>query len=141
MGIDFYPSLPIRMNEVPVIIAIRTTDASKLDRHYKQRTSSKGNLNTYKEKPVSCQNNRRTADRKLANRTGDEVPTVGHLVFKRVYYDSLGFKIRKGDRVVKIEDEEVNYEITEVRSESALGGRQKLVFVHYGGAPERQSIQ
>ena len=72
-------------------------------------------------------------------KAGDETNTLGHLVFRKKYLEEMNVTIKKGDRITEIAGGTVNYDITEVRNESALGGSNLLVFAVYGRAKERAS--
>lgn len=61
--------------------------------------------------------------------TGDTERSSIYLVFRTADLEEQGVEITKGDRVVKVADRNVNFEVTQVRPESPLNGRFLLTYV------------
>ena len=66
-------------------------------------------------------------DDKNVMRGGDSADTVAHLTMRKREYDLLEVKPNKGDLIVKIADEEVSYEIVEIRRAGFLRGKPLLI--------------
>lgn len=123
---------PIRMNPVWVEIAQLNKASTQWDSDYKEPVGGQHDYDSVIQ--VKCQVNLGSKEFKRRERTerGEGQPTFGHLVFKKEYWDRLGLTIKKGDRVKKIAEHDVDFEIMEVRPESPLRGKTLLYYVEFG---------
>jgi len=132
----FYDDLPMMMNLVEVKIARVRLTHTTVDPVYKE-VVGKEERNTV---TLQAQNKTIMESYQYPSASGDETNTSGHLVFKKKYLEEMNVSLKKGDKVVSIAGDTVDYDIIEVRSESALGGNNLLIFAVYGRAKERSSV-
>ncbi len=71
--------------------------------------------------------------------TGDVGRSNMYLVFRTSDLEKQGVEIVKGDRVVKIADQVVDFEVTEIRPESPLNGRFLLKYVELEHVKEKRA--
>jgi hypothetical protein len=128
--------LPFRYNPVDIEIKalvkagrIENVDRPVIDNVFKRPKGVKtwagdGISETIKLKAQVYYENQ---DEKAAMRGGDSPNTVAHLTMRKREFDLLVVKPAKGDLIVKIADEEVSYEITEVRRAGFLRGKALLI--------------
>jgi len=131
-----YGNLPLRMSLVKVKISQLQINHTYIDPVFKEA----GGRESYKEVELEAQNNVNTMYRRTPSRTGDEVFSMGHLVFRKTYLKEKGVTIKRHDKITEIDGDKVNYDIVEIRNESALGGHNLLTFAEYRDAKERASV-
>lgn len=127
--------LPLRMNLVEIKIAQLRMSHTTIDSVYKEVVGKESRKTVILE----GQDKRFRQSQLRAKLGGDETVTAGHLVFKKDYLDNMDVHLRKGDRILEIAGEPVNYDIEEVRYESPLRGKNLLVYVEYREPKERSS--
>jgi len=131
-----YDALPMRMALAKIKIAQLRMSHTHVDRVYGEAVGKEER----KTVTVYGQNNSAAIKRKTATSTGDRINTAGHLVFKKKDLDDAGVVLRTGDYIIEIAGAKVNFEIVEVRPESILGGKQRLIYADYMAAKERSSV-
>ena len=132
----FYKGLPLRMNTVRVKIQLVRMDHTPVDSVYKEVV---GKENT-RLLTIQAQNKMSIQSHLNPSMEGDITVSAGRLVFRRKDLDKHNIKIRKGDKIVEIDQVPVEFDVLEVQYNSALGGSNLLIFVIYGTAKERKSI-
>lgn len=131
-----YDGLPMRMATTKVVIAQLRMSHTHIDKVYKESVGKEER----KTITVYAQNNSRAIKRKSASSTGDKIMTAGHLVFRKKDLDDAGIILRTGDYIIELAGAKVNFEIVEIRPESILGGKQRLIYADYMAAKERSSV-
>lgn len=72
--------------------------------------------------------------------SGDLSLCEGYLVFTRTVFDALTHTpIKKGDKIILVEDQTVDYDVSEVRRTGTLRGRSWLVLVYFMQPSERNA--
>jgi len=121
--------LPERMNTVEIVVRKLSKDRTHWDRDFEEPVTKKDRS---AEVTLHGQVNLGRAGAAFARRspslTGDRVESDGHLVFRKADLDAAGVTLAKGDRVVRIASEDVDFLLTEVRPESPLRGGFLLVY-------------
>lgn len=118
---------PIRFNPVPISIRQLDVAATHVDSDFNEPISRKV------EGTVITVDGQINFGNKIFNeleqsRTGDELTTVGHLLFRKCDLDNASLVLKKGDRVVAIASQATDLIIREVRPESPLNGDFLLIY-------------
>lgn len=133
---SFYDGLPMRMNFVEVkITQVRLTHTT-VDPVYREAVGKESR----KPLTIQAQNKIIKQSSQYPSRSGDETVAFGHLVFRKKDLEEQNVVLKRGDKVVEIDGDKVDYDIVEIRNESALAGGNLLTFATYGVAKERSSI-
>jgi hypothetical protein len=131
---------PARMNLVEIGLRPLARDATAWDEDFREPLTAKA---TAAEVTLRGQVNLGSKQFHGRDRTatGDREPSAGHLVFRKADLDAAGVRPGKGDRVVRIAGEAVDFVITEVRPESPLRGEFRLVYAEFThDVEERESV-
>ena len=118
---------PVFMNLVPISIRQLDTVATHIDSDFREPISRKvqgAPVLLYGQVNLGS----KTYEERETGRTGDEIPTIGHLVFEKAVLDAASVILRKGDRVVGIASQATDLMIREVRPESPLNGDFLLIY-------------
>ena len=129
-------NLPMQMNLVKIKVAQVRISHTYVDKVYKEAVGKENR----KQVEFYAQNNSGIQNRKQASATGDKIRTAGHLVAKRKDLEEKSIELKRGDYIVEIAGDKVNFEIVEVRPESPLGGKPLLTYIDYMAAKERSSV-
>jgi hypothetical protein len=124
--------LPARLNTVEIVVRKLSKDRTHWDPDFEEPIGTKdrseevvlqGQVNL--GKPGSA------FERRSPSLTGDRAESDGHLVFRKADLDAAGVTLAKGDRVVRVAGEAVDFLLAEVRPESPLGGAFLLVYAEF----------
>lgn len=121
---------PFRLNLVEIVLRPLAKADTAWDPDFREPLGAKA---TGKEVTLLGQVNLGSKQLRERDRTatGDREPSEGHLVFRRMDVEAAGIAVKKGDRVVRVAGEPVDFVITEVRPESPLAGKFLLVYAEF----------
>jgi hypothetical protein len=137
--------LPFRMNLIDIEVKalakqdrIPNTDKPVVDNVFKRPKGLKtwagdGYSETIKFKAQVYYENQ---EDKVILRGGDSPDTVAHLTMRKTDYDLLLVKPNKGDLIIKVAEEEVSYEITQIRRAGFLRGKPLLIQIEFEKSKE-----
>ena len=131
---------PTRMNLVEIVLRPLARDATAWDEDFHEPVGAKA---TAAEVTLQGQVNLGSKQFRGRDRTatGDREPSAGHLVFRKSDLGAAGVRLAKGDRVVQVAGEAVDFVITEVRPEAPLRGEFLLVYAEFThDVEERESV-
>ncbi len=131
---------PARMNLVEIVLRPLAKDATAWDEDFREPIGAKATA-----ADVTLQGQVNFGSKQFHGRdrtaTGDREPSAGHVVFRKTDLDAAGGRLAKGDRVVRIAGEAVDFVITEVRPESPMRGEFLLVYAEFThDVEERESV-
>lgn len=124
--------LPSRMNTVEIVLRKLGSDRTHWDPDFEEPLTKKNRTEeVVLHGQVNLGRSGSAFDRRRPSLTGDRAESDGHLVFRKADIEAAGVTLRKGDRVVRVAGEEVDFLLTEVRPESPLGGEFLLVYAEF----------
>jgi len=123
---------PERMNTVEIVVRKLSKDRTHWDADFEEPVTKKDRT---EEVTLAGQVNLGRAgaafERRSRSLTGDRAESDGHLVFRKADLDAAGVTLEKGDRVIRVAGEAVDFLLTEVRPESPLRGGFLLVYAEF----------
>jgi hypothetical protein len=133
---------PARMNTVEIVVRKLSKERTHWDPDFEEPVTKKDRS---EEVVLRGQVNLGKAgaafERRSPSLTGDRSESDGHLVFRKADLDAAAVRLAKGDRVVRIAGEPVDFLLTEVRPESPLRGGFLLVYAEFAhNREERASL-
>jgi hypothetical protein len=123
---------PERMNTVEIVVRKLAKNRTHWDSDFEEPITKKDrSVEIFLRGQVNLGRAGSAFERRSPSLTGDRAESDGHLVFRKADLDAAGVTLAKGDRVIRIAGEAVDFLLTEVRPESPLGGGFLLVYAEF----------
>lgn len=138
--------IPHRMNLVPIEIIliakegrVTSKDRPHIDPTYRRPRGEKlyKGVNNSDVLNLDAQIFYQRQEDKFNTDMGDSPRTDGNLTMRKTDFEDLKEQPIKGDLIVKIDDDDVEYEIVEVRHAGYLRGRSNLIMMFFKRSKEK----